>query len=156
MEVESITKTVGAVSAVIAMAGGGYTLADKVGWLKKDILNWAPEHFQISSAPVSGEFTVVVARQKLRDDCEVVNFKLEVRDANYVVHPATPSIAVFSGPASATVDKFGYRFTIEQDHQQRVATGTATLLAHIKYKCPEGDVVVNYPNHPNLNFQIQE
>ena len=138
------------------MAGGGYTLADKVGWFKKDILEWAPEYFQISSAPASGEFTVVVARQKLRDDCEVVNFKIEIRDAEYVVHPAEPSIAVFSGPATTNVEKFGYRFTIEQNHQHRVATGTATLLAHIKYKCPEGEVVVNYPNHPNLNFQIQE
>jgi len=45
MSVEPITKIVGAVSATIAMVGGGYTLADKVGWLKKDILMWAPEPY---------------------------------------------------------------------------------------------------------------
>ena len=34
----------------------------------KDILTWAPEHFQISDAPVDGTFDVIVAREKLRDE----------------------------------------------------------------------------------------
>lgn len=156
MELEPITKTVGAVSAVIAMLGGGYTLVDKVGWFKQDILKWAPEHFQISSATAKEEFKVVVARQKLRDDCEVTGFKLEVRDSDFVVHPAKPSIATFSGPASPIVDKFGYKFTIEPGHHHKVASGPAVLLAHIKYKCPEGEVMVNYPSHANLTFHIKE
>jgi len=150
-----ITKTIGAVSATIAMVGGGYTLADKVGWLKKDILRWSPEHFQISSGKADSEFKVVVAREKLRDDCDVIGFKLEVRDSDFVVHPAKPSIATFSGPASPTVEKFGYKFRIDGDHQHKVAPGPATLLAHIKYKCPEGEVLVNYPSHQNLTFQIE-
>ena len=149
---EDVTKTVGAVTAVIAMTGGGYTLMDKFGVFKKDILEWAPEHFQISDAPSSGEFRVVVARKKNRDDCEVTGFKLEVRDSDLVVHKASPSIATFSGPASPEVDKFGYKFTIEPSGT--VANGPATLLAHIKYKCPEGEVVINYPKHKNLDFNI--
>jgi hypothetical protein len=107
MELEYYTKIIGAVTASTAMIGGGYTLADKFGMFHKDILKWAPEHFQISDAPANGEFKVVVARQKIRDNCEVMSFKLEVRDSELVVHPAKPSIATFSGPASDTVDKFG-------------------------------------------------
>ena len=61
---EDVTKTVGAITAVIAMTGGGYTLVEKFGVFKKDILEWAPEHFQISDAPSSGEFRVVVARKE--------------------------------------------------------------------------------------------
>lgn len=150
--VEDVTKTVGAVTAVIAMTGGGYTLVEKFGVFKKSILEWSPEHFQVSDAPANGEFRVVVARKKNRDDCEVTGFKLEVRDSEFVMHKALPSIATFSGPASPEVDKFGYKFTIESSG--KVATGPATLQAHIKYKCPEGEVVVNYPNHKNLGFNI--
>jgi hypothetical protein len=150
--VEDVTKTVGAITAVIAMTGGGYTLVDKFGLFKKDILEWAPEHFQVSDAPANGEFRVVVARKKNRDDCEVTGFKLEVRDSEFVMHKASPSIPSFSGPASPEVDKFGYKFTIASS--SKVATGPATLQAHIKYKCPEGEVVVNYPSHKNLGFNI--
>jgi hypothetical protein len=35
-------------------------------------------------------------------------------------------------------------------------TGTATLLARIDYMCPEGPVVVSYPDHKNLQFEITE
>ena len=68
--------------------------------------------------------------------------------------PGVDCIAVFSGPASDTVDKFGYKFKL--DTTQPVATGVATLMAHIKYKCPEGEVLVNYPAHKNLMFTIKE
>ena len=149
---EDATKTIGVVTASIAMIGGGWTLADKTGIFKKDILEWAPEHFQISDAPANGEFRVVVARKKNRDDCEVTGFKLEVRDSEFVVHTAVPSIAAFSGPATPEVDKFGYKFTISEP--SKVAHGPATLLAHIKYKCPEGEVVINYPSHKNLGFKV--
>jgi hypothetical protein len=71
-----------------------------------------------------------------------------------VVHPAKPSIATFSGPASDTVDKFGYKFKLDTTSQ--VTPGVATLMAHIKYKCPEGEVIVNYPSHKNLMFTIKE
>jgi len=36
-----------------------------------------------------------------------------------------------------------------------IKPGTATLLAHIDYLCPEGSVVVNYPDHKNLEFEIK-
>ena len=67
----------------------------------------------------------------------------------------TRSIAKFSGPANDKVDKFGYKITIDSHHQEKVSKGEATLLAHIDYKCPEGDVVVNYPDHENLKFRIE-
>ena len=152
-EFDSLTKGIGIVTATFAMIGGGYTMSEKLGVFEKDILTWAPEYFEISDGPVSGEFKAVVARQKNRDDCEVVDFTLEVRDSEYVVHTAVPSIAVFSGPASDTVDKFGYKFTINAP--EKVALGAATLLAHIKYNCPEGEVIVNYPAHENLTFTIK-
>lgn len=149
---DSITKPVAAMTAVITMLGGSYTLVDKFGWLKKDILKWDAEHFSITDGPASGEFEVVVARQKIRDDCSVEEFTLEVKDSKYLVHRATSSIAKFSGPASPTVDKFGY--TIKIEDPDKVALGTARLLARILYKCPEGNVIITYPDHKNLNFSI--
>lgn len=149
-----VAKTISAVAAGVAAIGGSYTLADKFGWFDKPILSWSPEHFEVSNGTSNGEFRVIVARQKLRDDCEVTNFKIEVKDSDFVVHPAVPSIATFSGPATPTVDKFGYKFTFSPEVQQKIATGEATLLAHIKYKCPEREVVVNYPDHKNLKFNI--
>jgi hypothetical protein len=151
-----VAKTISAVAASVAALGGSYTLADKFGWFDKPVLNWSPEHFEISDGAVSGDFKVVVARQKLRDDCEVTNFKIEIKDSDYVVHPAIPSIATFSGPATPTVDKFGYKFTFSSEVQKKIAAGEATLMAHIKYKCPEREVVVNYPNHKNLKFNIKK
>lgn len=149
------TKTaIGVVTAVVALAGGGYQAAEKFGWLKHPILEWAPEHFSISDAPVDGTFDVVVARRKLRDDCEVEDFRLTVRDSRHQVHTAAPSIARFAGPASDTVDKFGFQFTIDTEHQHMIAIGETTLLAYIKYRCPEGEVVVQYPDHQNLRFNI--
>jgi len=152
LDVENITKGIGVVTASFAMIGGGYTMWDKLS--SKDILTWAPEHFEVSDGPVDGTFDVVVAREKHRDDCSVEGFRLEVKDSKYMVHTAKPSIAKFSGPASDKIDKFGYSFTIDEEHQHMIPEGEATLLVHIDYKCPEGDVVVNYPDHENLRFNI--
>lgn len=153
IDTDSITKPIAAVTAVMAMIGGGYTLYDKVKLPPKDILRWDAEHFSISNGPASGSFKVIVARQKIRDDCTVEDFGLEVRDADYIVHKALPSVAKFSGPASPTVDKFGYTMTIEGP--ESVAVGPAKLIARITYKCPEGNVVIAYPDHKNLNFNVE-
>lgn len=37
-----------------------------------------------------------------------------------------------------------------------ISPGTATLLARINYNCPEGPVIVSYPDHENLEFNIKE
>jgi len=153
-DIENIKTGIGVVTAVFAMIGGGYTMWDKLK--PKDILTWAPEHFEVSDGPVNGTFDVIVAREKHRDDCKVEGFRLEVKDSKYMVHTATPSVAKFSGPASNKVDKFGYSFTIDEEHQHMIPEGEATLLVHIDYMCPEGAVVVNYPDHENLRFNITE
>ena len=153
-DVENITKGIGVITASLALVGGGYTLWDKLE--NKDILAWAPEHFQISNAPVDGTFDVIVAREKLRDDCSVEGFTLEVKDSKFMVHRAIPGITKFSGPANDKVDKFGFTFTIEEEHRSMIDPGPATLLARIDYKCPEGPVVVAYPDHDNLKFNITE
>ena len=154
LDIENITKGIGVVTASFAMIGGGYTMWDKLK--PNDILTWAPEHFEVSDGPRDGTFDVVVAREKHRDDCSVEGFKLTVKDSKYMVHTATPSVAKFSGPASDKVDKFGYSFTIDEEHQDMMPVGEATLLVHIDYVCPEGAVVVNYPDHENLRFNITE
>lgn len=154
MGLEPITKAIGAATALIAMLGGGYTLVEKWGFLRKDILRWAPEHFSISSGPVNGQFEVVVARQKLREDCDVTDFRLEIRDAKLRVHPVNPDVTVFAGPAGGKVDKFAYTISIPKEHQPMVAAGKAVLLGRIKYKCPEGDTLVQYPRHENMQFEI--
>lgn len=153
MDTDAITKPVAAVTAIMAMLGGGYTLYDKIKLPPKDILTWDAEHFSISNGPASGAFKVIVARQKIRDDCAVEEFSLEVRDADYIVHKALPSVAKFSGPASPTVDKFGYTMTLEKP--ESVAVGSAKLIARITYKCPEGNVVIAYPDHKNLSFNVE-
>lgn len=152
-DVEMITKGIGVVTASFALVGGGYTLWDKLE--NKDILTWAPEYFTISDGPVDGEFDVIVAREKHRDDCRVANFTLEIKDNKYMVHTVTPSVTKFSGPASDKVDMFGFSFTIDDEHKHMIEPGIATLLARINYECPEGPVVVAYPDHENLNFNIQ-
>ena len=153
IDTDSITKPIAAVTALMTMLGGGYTLYDKLKLPPKDILRWDAEHFSISNGPASGSFKVIVARQKIRDDCTVEDFGLEVRDADYIVHKALPSVAKFSGPASPTVDKFGYTMTIEVP--ENVAVGPAKLIARITYKCPEGNVVIAYPDHKNLSFNVE-
>ena len=153
-DVENITKGIGVVTATFALIGGGYTLWDKLE--SKDILAWAPEYFSVTDAPADGTFDVIVAREKYRDDCSVEGFTLEVKDSKFMVHKAIPSIAKFSGPASDKIDKFGFSFTIDKEHIDMIKPGTATLLAHIDYLCPEGPVVVNYPDHENLRFMITE
>ena len=153
--IEKTTKFVAMFTAFFAVVGGGYTAWDKVSksFTDKDILKWAPEHFKISDGVANGEFQVIVARQKLRDDCKVEDFKLEVRDSEYIVHTALSSVATFSGPAGEGIEKFGYKFTID-DKAEDVAKGPATLMAQIYYQCPEGAVVVSYPDHENMNFNI--
>ena len=151
-DVENITKGIGVVTATFALIGGGYTLWDKLE--SKDILTWAPEHFSVSDAPVGGTFDVIVAREKHRDDCSVEGFTLEVKDSKYMVHKAVPGMTKFSGPASDKIDKFGFTFTIDEEHRDMIPVGEATLLARINYMCPEGSVVVTYPDHENLTFKI--
>ena len=155
MDLETVTKGIGVVTATFALIGGGYTVSDKLGLFDKPILIWAPEHFEITDGPVNGSFRVIVAREKIRDDCDVTAFTLEVRDSEYVVHLATSSITKFSGPANDKVDKFGFNFFIHEGRYDRVALGEATLLATINYECPEGAVVVHYPDHENLRFNIE-
>ena len=150
--VENITKSIGVVTATFALVGGGYTLWDK--FESKDILTWAPEYFSVSDGPRDGTFDVIVAREKHRDDCSVEDFTLEVKDSKYMVHTVSPSVHKFSGPASHKIDKFGFSFTIDIEHQHTISLGTATLLASINYMCPEGLVVVSYPDHKNLRFEI--
>ena len=153
IDTDSITKPIAVVTAVMAAIGGGYSLYDKVKLPPKDILKWDAEHFSITNGPAFGQFKVVVGRQKIRDDCTVEDFSLEVHDSDYMVHKALPSVAKFSGPASPTVDKFGYTMTVE--NPASVAPGGAKLIARILYKCPEGNVVIAYPDHKNLTFNIE-
>ena len=153
VDIENITKGIGVITATFALIGGGYSLWSKLE--SKEILTWAPEYFEISDGTVGGSFDVIVAREKHRDVFSVEGVTLEVKDSKYMVHRAIPSVAKFSGPASDKIDKFGYSFTIDKEHIEMIEPGTATLLAHINYQCPEGPVTVNYPDHENLEFEIK-
>ena len=147
-----VAKTISAIAASVAALGGGYTLADKFGWFDKAILEWAPEHFKIV-AEESKPINVTVARIKKRDDCSVESFTPSIRDAAGMVHEATTTASKFSGPAGPEIDTFTYQLTMVR--KEKIASGNATLLATIKYKCPEGERVVQYPRHANLNFYLK-
>ena len=146
-----IHKAIGAVAASIAALGGGYTLFDKFGWMDRAIIEWAPEHFQIEPASIGEPISVTVARIKKRDDCSVESFVPAIRDGKGVVLEAVSSNPKFSGPAGPDIDTFTYYLTLKETP----APGKATLLATIKYKCPEGEKVVTYPRHKNLTFNLK-
>ena len=153
MELPKLTPVVQFVTASFALAVGGYTAGDKFGWFQRPILEWAPEHFKIvaeSKQPIN----VTVARIKKRDDCSVESFTPSIRDAAGMVHEATTTASKFSGPAGPEIDTLTYQLTMVQ--KEKIAAGKATLLATIKYKCPEGERVVQYPRHPNLSFDLKE
>lgn len=152
MELPKLTPVVQFATATFALAVGGYTAGEKFGWFRNDIITWAPEHFRISDAKIGEPITVTVARIKRRDDCSVEGFNVTVRDGMGVVHEATPSMTRFTGPAGPEIDTFTYTLTIAPD---RVSPGRATLLATIRYKCPEGERTVTYPRHHNLTFSLE-
>lgn len=147
-----VPKVISAVAASVAALGGSYTLVDKFGWLDKEILVWAPEHFKIV-AEEGHPINVTVARIKKRDDCSVESFTPSIRDAAGMVHEATTTASKFSGPAGDEIDTFTYELTMVR--KEKIADGRATLLATIKYKCPEGERVVQYPRHKNLSFDLK-
>lgn len=154
MDLPKITPIIQLATASFALAVGGYTAGEKFGWFKNEIITWAPDHFHIASASIGSPITVTVARIKKRDDCSVEQFNVTVRDAEGVVHEATPSMTRFTGPAGPEIDTFTYHLVISD--REQVAPGLATLLATIKYKCPEGERVVTYPRHQNLTFMLEE
>ena len=147
-----LTKAIGALAASIAALGGSYTLADKFGWFDRAIIEWSPEHFHIV-AKAGEPISVTVARVKKRDDCSVEGFTPSIRDAAGMLHEATTTASKFSGPAGPDIDTFTYHLTLTR--KEKIADGKATLLATIKYKCPEGERVVQYPRHKNLSFDLK-
>lgn len=153
MELPKLTPIVQFVTASFALVVGGYTVGDKFGWLQKEILEWAPEHFRVSDAEVGKPITVTAARIKKRDDCAVEAFIPAIRDAAGLVHEATPSMAKFTGPAGPEIETFGYQLKVSQ--AEPITPGRATLLATIRYKCPEGERTVTYPRHKNLTFELR-
>lgn len=155
INLDKVSKILAVVSATIALFGSAYSVYDKINYSNKtpyEIITWAPEFFEVSSGPAKGEFTVIVAREKHRNDCTVEDFLLQVRDSRYIMHLAVPSMARLSGPASNKIDKYGYTFTLQ--NPSKVNKGVAMLIAQIEYKCPEGTKVLSYPDHPNLAFTI--
>jgi hypothetical protein len=154
MEIPKLTPVVQFVTASFALVVGGYTAGDKFGWFQRPVLEWAPEHFQIQTAKIGQPISVTVARIKKRDDCSVEGFEPTVRDAAGMVHAATPSMTKFTGPAGPEIDTFTYQLKVSD--KETIAPGKATLLATIKYKCPEGERTVTYPRHANLTFLLEK
>lgn len=153
MELPKLTPVVQFATASFALAVGGYSAGEKFGWFKNEIITWTPEHFRIVDAKIGAPITVTVARIKRRDDCSVEGFNVTVRDGGGMIHEATPSMSRFTGPAGPEIDTFTYQLTMSD--KETVAPGRATLLATIKYKCPEGERTVTYPRHPNLSFALE-
>ena len=147
-----LTKAIGAVAASVAALSGSYTLADKFGWFDKAIIEWSPENFKIV-ADTGQPINVTVARIKKRDDCSVESFTPNIRDSAGMVHEVTTTASKFSGPAGPEIDTFTYQLTAIE--KEKIAPGKATLLAAIKYKCPEGERIVQYPRHANLSFELK-
>ena len=154
MELPKLTPVVQFATASFALAVGGYSAGEKFGWFKNEIIAWAPEHFRIVDTKIGQPVTVTVARVKKRDDCSVEGFEVTVRDGAGVIHQATPSMTRFTGPAGPEIDTFTYQLAMVR--KEKIAPGTATLLATIKYKCPEGERIVQYPRHANLSFLLEK
>lgn len=153
VELPKLTPVVQFATATFALAVGGYTAGEKFGWFRNEIITWTPEHFRIADGRIGQPITVTVARIKRRDDCSVEGFNVTVRDATGLIHEATPSMTRFTGPAGPEIDTFTY--TLELSEKSPVSPGRATLLATIRYKCPEGERTVTYPRHQNLTFMLE-
>ena len=136
-----LTKAIGAVATSVAALGGSYTLADTCGWFDRAIIEWSPENFKI----------VADAGQPI--NCSVESFTPNIRDSAGMVHEVTTTASKFSGPAGPEIDTFTYQLTAAG--KEKIAPGKATLLATIKYKCPEGERIVQYPRHANLSFELK-
>lgn len=147
-----LTPVVQFLTATFALSVGGYTAGDKFGWFDRGIIEWSPDHFVIKEAKIGDPIQVTVARIKKRDDCSVEGFTPTVRDASGLIHEATPSMSRFTGPAGPEIDTFTYMLKVSD--REPVSPGRATLLATIKYKCPEGERTVTYPKHKNLTFNL--
>jgi len=154
MELPKLTPVIQFATASFALAVGGYTAGEKFGWFKNEIIAWAPQHFRIVDTKIGQPVTVTVAPIKKRDDCSVEGFEVTVRDGAGVIHPSTPSMTRFTGPAGPEIDTFTYLLDISD--KETIAPGRATLLATIKYKCPEGERTVTYPRHQNLTFMLEK
>jgi hypothetical protein len=154
MELPKVTPVVQFVTAAFALVVGGYTAGDKFGWFQRTILEWAPEHFKIAPSKIGEPVNVTVARIKKRDDCSVEGFEPTVRDSAGMIHAATPSMTKFTGPAGPEIDTFTYQLKLS--NKEPIAPGKATLLATIKYKCPEGERTITYPRHENLSFVLEK
>lgn len=154
MELPKITPVIQFATAAFALAVGGYSAGEKFGWFKNEIIVWTPEHFRIEPAKIGEPVSVTVARIKKRDDCSVEAFDVTVRDGSGLIHQATPSMTRFTGPAGPDIDTFTYYLSISD--KEPIAAGRATLLATIKYKCPEGERTVTYPRHQNLTFMLEK
>lgn len=156
MGFDTVKVVAGSLGAVVALVSGTFTLSDKVGFELWDrpVLEWSPENFRVEDGYIMDGFKVIVARQKLRDDCDVVGFSVQIRDSDYLVHPTVTSVTKFSGPAGDSVEMFGYRVYLHEMHTEKFALGEATLIGQLKYECPEGEKLVTYPSHPNLNFTV--
>ena len=156
MSLDTVKLVAGSLAAVVGLASGTLTLTNKVGidlW-ERPILEWAPEQFVVEGGAADEGFKVIAARTKLRDDCEVIGFTVEIRDADFIVFPASPSVTKFSGAAGDSVEKFGFYVYLHEMDIPKVAYGAATLLAQVKYQCPEGEKRVTYPS--GLDFVIGE
>ena len=70
IDTDAITKPVAAVTAVMAMIGGGYSLYDKIKLPPKDILKWDADHFSISNGPAFGVFKVTVLADPVFEETE--------------------------------------------------------------------------------------
>lgn len=151
---DEVKVVAGILAAVVGVFSGVVSLSGKLGFelWSRPILEWAPDQFEVVGGPADEGFKVLAARTKLRDDCEVVGFSVEVRDSDYIVYPGTPSTARFSGAASGVVEKFGFYVFLHEMDVAKVSPGPATLLGQIKYRCPEGEKIVTYPS--GLRFEI--
>jgi len=156
MGFDGVKIVAGSLAAVVGLASGTLTLSSKLGFSlwERPVLEWSPSDFSVEGGPADEGFKVVAARTKLRDDCEVAGFSVSVRDSEYIVYPATPSATSFSGAASDEVERFGFFVFLHEVDITRISAGEATLLAQIKYKCPEGEQIVTYPS--GLVFDISE
>lgn len=155
MQLDSVKTLFTVIASVVTILGTGYTFFDKLGFnWTRPVLTWAHEHFSISSGPMDEPFRAVVAREKHRDDCEVISFTIHIRDSNLEIFQATPSSTKFSGPASDKIDKFAYKFYIREEDYDKISTGQAMFMGTIKYSCPEGEQIISYPD--DIYFEIYE
>lgn len=156
MRIKEFVPYVQFAAAVIAIAVGGHRAMDILLHDEPSgpVIEWNIDGFEIGDTNGSDAFSVKISRAKMRDDCPVKSFNAQAIDQARFLHDLTTTVGNAVGEKTEGFEAFQYYARFPDGVV--AAKGTAKLQGTLVYGCPEGDQVIRYPNHENLQFEVGE